>query len=221
MCFSAAASFSAGVILSGAVIVAARKVEKPSQRAFAAIPGIFAIQQFTECFVWLSLTNESFSGLAQSSALGFLFWAEVLWPMWIPFAMLLLEKDKTRRKVFLGLLGVGLALSIHTIYHLIAFPFSAQIVGHHIQYKLGITGKVLPAQVIAYGIVAVGPAFVSTVPKMRVLGILIALSFLVTKVFFPNYIISVWCFFAAILSIIVVYILAEIQKKSMLKAVLA
>lgn len=195
-------------------MVAARKVEKPSQRAFAAIPGIFAIQQFTEGFVWLSLTNESFSGLYPSSALGFLFFAEVLWPMWIPFAMLFMEKDRARRKIFFGLLGVGVALSVYTLYNLFAYPLSAQIMEHHIQYRLGITGKVLPLQVIAYGIVAVGPAFVSSVPRMGVLGMLIALSFLVTKVFFPNYIISVWCFFAAILSIIVVYVLEHQREKS-------
>jgi len=219
MCFSTAASFGAGILLSGAAMVAARKVEKPSQRAFAAIPGIFAIQQFTEGFVWLSLTNESLSGYAQSSSLGFLFFAEVLWPMWIPFAMVLLEKDQARRKILFGLLGMGLALSVYTLYILIAYPCSAQIVEHHVQYSMGFTGKILLAQVIAYGIVTVGPAFVSTVPKMWILGVLVVLSFMVTKVLFPDYIISVWCFFAAIISVIVVYVLEHQRGKSRIEAI--
>ena len=44
MCFSTVASFGAGVILSGAGILAVRKVTEPKQRMFAAIPAVFAIQ---------------------------------------------------------------------------------------------------------------------------------------------------------------------------------
>lgn len=82
MCFSAAASFGASATLTGVGVLAARQVTAPNQRAFAAIPVIFAIQQFVEGFVWLSLTQESWAEWTRLSTFSFLFFAEVLWPMW-------------------------------------------------------------------------------------------------------------------------------------------
>ena len=117
MCFSAAASFGASAILSGVGILATRQVTEPKQRAFAAIPFIFAIQQLTEGFVWLSLTQASWAEWTRPSSFIFLFFAEVLWPMWVPFAMLLLEKDQRTRRVLRIIFGLGF------IFVLLAFEY--------------------------------------------------------------------------------------------------
>lgn len=214
MCFSTAASFGASALLTGATIVAVRKSQKPAQWAFAAIPGIFAVQQFTEGFVWLSLSNESFAQWTQTAAFWFLFFAEVLWPAWIPLAMILMEKDRWRRRILYTLLGLGLLFSMQALYGLAAYPFSARISDHHIQYHLDAPFVLTTFTAVAYGLATVVPTFISSVSRMWLVGLPIAASFWVAKFLYPHYVISVWCYFAAIISVIVVYVLVRMPKSA-------
>jgi hypothetical protein len=63
MCFSASASFGAGAALTVLGVLSLRKSESRSHIMFASIPLLFAAQQFTEGFVWLSFINPKFAGL--------------------------------------------------------------------------------------------------------------------------------------------------------------
>lgn len=58
MCFSVAAGFGAGAVLSVAGPVAITGAQTKAQRLFAAIPFIFSLQQFAEGMLWLSIKNE-------------------------------------------------------------------------------------------------------------------------------------------------------------------
>lgn len=214
MCFSATASFGAGIVLSGVGIVAASKVSTPQQRAFAAIPAIFAFQQFAEGFVWLSLTQASWAEWARPSTFIFLFFAEVLWPMWLPFAMFLLEKDQRTRRVFRIAFALGFFFGMHSLYYLLSNTYDVRIADHHILYKLNFPLTFVVFTWIAYGMGTVMPAFLSSVPKMWVFGLPMALSFLVALVFYPSYVISVWCFFAALMSVFVVVQLVGGRKEN-------
>jgi uncharacterized membrane protein len=44
------------------------------------------------------------------------------------------------------------------------------------------------------------------------LGVAIAISYIITAIFYEQYILSVWCFFASIISISVYVIMREIKK---------
>ncbi len=204
MCFSATASFGAGIVLTGVAILASRKISSPKQWAFAAIPAIFAIQQFAEGFVWLSLTQASWAEWIRPSTFIFLIFAEVLWPMWVPFAMLLLEKDRRTRRFFRIAFALGFIFGMHTLYYLLSNTYDVRIADQHVLYKLHFPLTFVVFTWIAYGIGTVMPAFLSSVPKMWVFGLPMALSFLVTLFFYPSYVISVWCFFAALMSVFVV-----------------
>ena len=48
MCFSASASFSAGVALLGVSVLTLRATRAPRELPLAAIPLLFALQQLTE-----------------------------------------------------------------------------------------------------------------------------------------------------------------------------
>jgi hypothetical protein len=54
MCFSATASFSAGTVLLGLGALTLKLVRHPRELMFAAIPLLFAIQQWTEGVIWLT-----------------------------------------------------------------------------------------------------------------------------------------------------------------------
>ena len=63
MCFSANASFISGSVLTIVGVATVLKAKTPSQAAFGSVPFIFAIQQFSEGFVWLSLHGFGYPGL--------------------------------------------------------------------------------------------------------------------------------------------------------------
>ena len=57
MCFSAGASFTAGVVLSAVGVANHRKAKKPSQRLLALIPFLFGLQQVAEGVLWVTLRS--------------------------------------------------------------------------------------------------------------------------------------------------------------------
>lgn len=214
MCFSASASFGAGIILSGIGVASLRKVETKSQAAFASIPLIFAIQQITEGFLWLALSNPDFEFLQWPTTYIFLFFAQVVWPFWVPFSILKLEKDQKRKKIQRILAVIGALVSIYLAYCLMFYNVEAKISDMHISYE-----QVYPTILSQYGgifyvIATITPPFFSSIKRMWTLGTAILISYIVTTLFYNDYIVSVWCFFASIISIAVLAIMFEIKKAS-------
>jgi len=120
MCFSANASFGAGIILAVISVASLKKVQYPTHIYFAAIPLIFCIQQIIEGLLWLALTDPVYTSLEKVTTYSFLFFAQVIWPIWIPFAVLSLEKNRkykpiqknTSRYWRVGIFVFGLLFSI-------------------------------------------------------------------------------------------------------------
>ena len=98
MCFSASASFGAGIVLSAIGIASIKKSETKPQLFFASIPLFFAVQQITEGFLWLALSKPDYALLRWPATYIFLFFAQVVWPFWVPFAILMLEKEQKQKK---------------------------------------------------------------------------------------------------------------------------
>jgi hypothetical protein len=213
MCFSASASFVASGIL-GAVGVASLKTAKSkSQIPLATIPVLFAVQQLTEGFLWLSLTNSGYAGLEASSTYIFLFFAQVVWPFLVPFAMFYLEKDKFRKKVLGYLTLFGAAVSIYLALCITFYPITGSVSANHISYEIHYPQAQWWFFGVFYFVPTVFPALISSVKGMRLFGLTILISFIVTKVFFSEHVVSVWCYFAAILSAIILVILRNLVKK--------
>src|SRR6478735_5488520 len=121
MCFSAGASFGAGIILSVIGVASIKKVQTSSQIIFACIPLIFAVQQITEGFVWLSLSNSAYASSQQVATYNFLFFAQVVWPIWVPFAIFKLEPKERRRRAEIILVIIGVLVSLYFAYCLLTF----------------------------------------------------------------------------------------------------
>jgi hypothetical protein len=93
------------------------------------------------------------------------------------------------------------------------FNVTPQIKGYHIQYKTDFPNSWTILAFITYFIASVTPLFVSSIKRTHLLGILMSLSFLVTAVFYLQYLASVWCFFAALMSGVIFWILRDAKKK--------
>jgi hypothetical protein len=214
MCFSAEASFVAGAVLSVIGVATIKKVRAPSQILFASIPLIFGIQQISEGFVWLSFINETYSSWQQVSTYTFLIIAQVVWPSWVPVSILLLEKQNGRKKILSILSVIGLLVSFYLASCLFVRNVRSEIIDHHISYTLWVPSAVTQSLEVLYFVSTVVPLFISSVKKMWYAGFAILISYIVTQLFFENYVISVWCFFAAIISFIIFFIISHLRRTS-------
>ncbi len=209
MCFSAEASFAGGVIISAIGIVTIKKVHKPSQLVFASIPLFFGIQQFAEGCLWLTIPLPDYLNIQKIATYIFLIMADFLWPTMIPLAVLLMEDNEKKKKSLRILLVMGILLSLYYLFCLLFFNVNPRITGYHIKYDTDFPKSLSMPAFIVYLIVTITPLFISGIKRTHLLGILMFLSCLVTAIFFTQYLTSVWCFFAALISAVIFWILRD------------
>ncbi len=213
MCFSAEASFAGGVIISAVGIATVLKVHKPSQLVFASVPLFFGVQQIVEGTLWLTLPDPDQVVIQKISTYWFLIMADVLWPAMIPISVLLMEKNPGKRRILKVLMLAGVSLSVYYAYCLLSFHVNPQIMGYHIKYNTDFPESLAMVAFIIYLIVTITPLFISGIKRTHLLGILMFLSCVVTAIFFTQFLTSVWCFFAALISGVIFWILRDSKKE--------
>lgn len=213
MCFSAEASFISGVAIASVGVVSLRIVKTNSHKLFATIPIVFGIQQIIEGFLWLALKGKLEQESITPLTYGFIFIAQIIWPIWVPYSIYLMEQKAGRKKLFWGLIGIGAAISLTVCVRLLFYPLTSAIVDHHIVYSMKFPVLIKYLGAAGYFIATVVPTFASSVKRMHFLGILILISYVTAAIFFTKYAISVWCFFAAVISM-VIYIIVKKNAKS-------
>ena len=199
MCFSASASFLAGSVLSILGVATLRATRKKVDLAFAAIPLLFGIQQIVEGLLWLSFSID-IPDLTVGTTYLFSLFSHVLWPIYVPFAIGLLETEPWRRKVIFGFQLVGLVVGLYLFYILVKFPVTVQA-APNIVYVSPHFFQV-PVMLLYLAATCVS-GFFSSLRTARVFGALALLLFMLAYGLFTVALISVWCFFAAILSAII------------------
>ena len=207
MCFSATASFATSgllLVVGGASIAI---VSKPSQRLLASTPIIFAIQQFCEGVLWLSIDDSTLFIWQQFATYIFVTFGQVVWPIWVPLADLLLEKKRGRRNFLIGVLGFGILMSLVLLYQIAINDVSATVMEQHIQYRFDYPDFLMERLSLLYLIPTVGSHFISSIKKINILGVFTLITFLASKVIFNQVVFSTWCFFAAILSFWIYFII--------------
>lgn len=214
MCFSASASFGAGIVLAAISVASIKKIQKPSQIYFATIPIVFCIQQFSEGFLWLALTKPIYAPLRQLTTYTFLIFAQVIWPIWIPYAAMKLEMEEKRKNIQRIFLGTGLLVSLYLAYCLISYSVEAKIIGYHISYIQGYPIRFGGYGDLLYIIATIAPPLFSNIKKMWLLSITILISYTITTILYVDYFISVWCFFSSFISLSVLIIMDEIKNSS-------
>jgi hypothetical protein len=211
MCFSAPASFTAGTLLAVIGVGTIIKAKKPRQKLFAAVPFLFSLQQFTEGVVWVTLKSGGHEPLQNAAAHIFLTIALVIWPVMVPISVWLMEEVRKKRQILAVLTAMGVIMSLFYAYYLIAYTITPNIDGLHIQYVDEFPQTFV---FLFYPAATVLPLFISSVRRMWMFGILIAASYLVTRIFYMQYMTSVWCFFAALMSLAIYWILDESRRRT-------
>ena len=199
MCFSPEASFAAGAGLSVMGVLTIRRAPKGPMLLIALIPSFFAVQQLSEGVVWLHLDdgfeNTSISWTARSI---YLFFAYVFWLTYLPYAMWRNEKILWRRRTCMVFVLIALTGAVQNLYSIFTADWVPQVVCNSVDYLQPSVKNML-----IYGVIIFTPLLLSSVPKMRIYGLLTLLLYIVSYAFYLETFTSVWCFFAAIASVFI------------------
>lgn len=210
MCFSQKASFGAAAVLVGVGAIALSRSRTPAQHAVAMMPFIFAAQQCTEGAVWMSLLHPEYSFIKRTAMYAFLFFAEMVWPVFIPLIVLQGEYRPDRRRLIRPFIGVGIGMVLLLIYGMIAYPVDVRLQEGHLLYDVQYPVTNMWQYGVLYFMPTVAAPLFSSHRTIRILGLALLLSYVASRVFYNHYIISIWCYFAALISMLSVFIIREL-----------
>lgn len=193
MCFSAPASFTASAILGAMGAALISRVKDKSLLPIAMIPCFFALQQGSEGIIWLKLSN------MEHAKNIYLFFAYVFWPIWIPFSLYFAEKNPLKKQVLSILLGIGVALAC--ILFLVIPESKTVFYDRSVRY-LENTPFDLYSNIclLFYGLAGLLPFFISSVPRIWGVGLLMLLAGIATFTIERVSFVSLWCFWSALIS---------------------
>lgn len=203
MCFSAPASFMAAAVAGTAGAACLARVRERSDWPLAAMPVFFAIQQTIEGFLWLTLEHAPATEATAALTDGFLIFALILWPVYAPLSALAAEPDRKRQFLILLCLAAGVAVAIYFYTSLDRFPRTASIDGAHIAYS---ADPDLPLAIrLLYPVATCLSLMLSSHRAIAIGGAVIFIGSVVSYRMYWNAFTSVWCFFAAIASALIIF----------------
>jgi hypothetical protein len=195
ICFSASASFTASFVLLTIGAVTLRRASR-SEIPFAAIPIFFAIQQLIEGILWLALPAQSLS--VHILTVGYLVFANILWPIYVPVAIWMIEPNQLHRKRLIVPLVAGALTTLFFIGALAMQSVSAAVIGSHIHYDFP-----HPHDKIAFAFYATATCLaplLSSHKLVRWLGLTLIVSMIAAYIIYAAWFASIWCYFAALIS---------------------
>ncbi|MET0627387.1 MAG: DUF6629 family protein [Acidimicrobiia bacterium] len=200
MCFSAEADFASGAVIGVIGIATLTKVRHPREIPLAALPLAFALHQIVEGFVWRDLDH----GTTSTSGLPVYLYVVFAWallPVFVPFAIMLLEPPgKVRRRI--GVLVVlGAVAGAYLATSIAAGDVTARSVEHTLQY--GGAGRFADVATALYIIATCGAPLLSGFRAIVWFGVanLVAVGAIV--VVQSEGLTSVWCLWAAVVSVLI------------------
>jgi len=200
MCFSATASFTAGTALTVVGVLTLRKSQGKRELPLALIPLLFGVQQLTEGVVWVSLGHDL--ALLQSWATYlYSMFSHVVWPILVPFAILLVEPRLWRRKAISVFVALGLSVGLYLLFFIVRLPVTARVRGDSIAYDS--PHFYLTVVLVGYLLATCISGLFSSHWCIKVFGMLAFILAIAAAVVSITTFVSVWCFYAAILSLLV------------------
>jgi hypothetical protein len=130
----------------------------------------------------------------------------------VPFAFRAIERNTMRKKVLSILFYMGLVVSLLLAYVIFFKSVESSILDCSIVYNFDINDSIHKSFGIIYLGVTILPTLISSSSKAWMLGALNLIAYFVTKVYISDRILSIWCFFAAFSSIVVLWIILDYKK---------
>ena len=227
MCFSETASYAVGAACVCAGLYSAAKCPSPTYLPLAVIPFVFGIHQITEGLVWHAMNADPGASARGIAPMLFAFIATVFWPVFVPFAVFSTEQDGARKKLLALLVGIGALVSLAYFVRLLNADISAGVSGHSVVYtsRLSETSALPPwlysgAQggsdwlLVPYAASTIGSLALARLQAVRLFAFFVALALVFLMLISQATLVSVWCFFAASGSLMILPAILEARLKS-------
>ena len=198
MCFSATASFVAGGALSATGAVTLKKAKTWREAPLASVPLLLGIQQIIEGMVWISFGK---AWLNTAMTYAYTAFSHVLWPVFFPVAVFLIERDPIRKKIIMGMGAIGLVIGAHVASSIAENSVTACVINKSIDYTVPVAYPYLAFAL--YAIAVCGVALASSHKIINIFGVVLVISAAIAGWLYMATFFSVWCFFAAILSVLI------------------
>jgi len=201
MCFSATASFFTAGVAGTIGVLSLARANEGRELPLAATPLLFALQQGIEGFLWLNLPLAPGGSISTGLTVLFLFFAQVFWPVYAPIAILLVEPSEQRRRVMQLCLAIGVSVGAYLFWPILSRPHGAVILDNHIVYVT----EYRPSAALALSYLASTclPLVVSSRRTVIALGAIVLAGTVAAYAFYWEAFVSVWCFFAAAASVVI------------------
>lgn len=214
MCFSKEASYISGALLTTLGLYTVLTAKQKKMLPAALIPLFFGVQQLSEGRIWASFDEnlspiklEFFNSIAATPgffAALFLFFAFIIWPVWIPLSTYLPEKKPVRKTLLSFLLLAGIVTAGLAIASLKDNSITLQVIQKSIQYTPE-KPLIMPLNlfIALYGATVILPSLISSIRGFPLFGVFSFAALIISFYLYYNTFTSVWCFFSAWLSIII------------------
>ncbi len=200
MCFSVEADVAIGVAVGVVGVDALRHVTRPAQWPLAALPLVFAAHQLNEAFVWWGLDGTFSSSVARWAAWIYLGIAFVL-PALVPVTVALIEPERTRRRVMWAFAALGAMVSGVLLLALLRGGPNVREEPLHLAYAVD-TGVGVQMAVL-YVAATCGAFLASSDRRIALVGALNLAAVSVLAVLLMTGVISLWCAWAAVVSVLI------------------
>ncbi|MFQ6538750.1 MULTISPECIES: DUF6629 family protein [Aphanothece] len=220
MCFSSAASFAAAGLLLPAGLATTRHCRRSGRwdlLPLALSPLLFGVQQALEGLVWIGLDGGELEPLTRNAAVAYLFFAHAFWLAWIPFCALHYGQDS--RPVFQPrgrqlMLAGGLAMGLWLWLPLLLDPgrIHPTVVRGSIDYLPVLPGHGLVSHevgTLVYGLVISLPLILTGSRRLTWFAAALIAAFALAQVSYLHAFSSVWCYFSALLSLLLLWVVRE------------
>ncbi len=214
MCFGPVASFTASGILASIGTLVLKNVRARKELLFAAFPILFALQQALEGVLWLLIEHGESGAIRGGVTFAYLVCAYSLWPVLCPVSVYAIEYDPKRKKILRLLVILGVATSFYLLLSIIINPIQTFPMNRQLHYETYVAGAYLFTA--AYMAVTILPYFISSQRAILIFGAPNFIFCVVTYIFYRMAFISVWCFFAAILSLTLYFFLRKLHHEPLL-----
>ena len=201
MCFSATANFVASAGLLSVGVITLTRVAHRREIPFASLPLLFALHQFIEGFVWLGIDGDiSPHAMAWAGHL-YMFYAQGILPILVPLSVLLIEPGQHRRRLVMPFVALGVSLGFYILWSLIHYPTHISQHNHSIIYNN--PGTHYESIAILYVVATCGSLFFSGYRYIVGLAVANLVGILVVIAFKQYAFTSVWCAYAAVVSVLI------------------
>lgn len=130
----------------------------------------------------------------------------------MPSILWYLEANPARKKWLSFALAAGIAVATLSIINFYTRPVIVEVVNHHIAYQqtmpFPFSTELYYLGLFVYLIATAGALFISTIPHASIMGALVLLAFVVAHIWYALAMGSVWCFFAAACSALIILAMA-------------